>query len=137
MDLKGSLKSLPQQGELYGVPADTSKDVLWDQSLLEVKKDETKKKNQFQEDIENPSNSSKADYNLEDNVKVWSDFLYSRFHPKTVNVVKDYTHNSAENSFNVFPSGTSLWKTDYFQEDFSDKIRNYVEECDSFQVKLN
>ena len=31
-------------------------------------------------------------YHLDDSVVVWSDYLYGHFHPKTVSVIKDYSH---------------------------------------------
>jgi hypothetical protein len=36
--------------------------------------------------------------------------------------------------FDVFNYGASLWKTEQFQDDFIDRIRMYVEECDNMQV---
>jgi len=35
----------------------------------------------------------------------------------------------------VFNYGANLWKTEQFQDDFIDRIRVYVEECDNMQVK--
>lgn len=77
------------------------------------------------------------DYNFETDVKVWSDCLYTRFHPKTVNIIKEYVHNSEENAaFDVFTQGREIWSTEQFEDEFSDKIRNFVEECDNMQVSL-
>jgi hypothetical protein len=46
-------------------------------------------------------------------------------------------HTSDKNPFDVFNSGANLWKTEQFQEDFIDRIRLYVEECENMQVKDN
>ncbi|CAH1981359.1 unnamed protein product [Acanthoscelides obtectus] len=72
-------------------------------------------------------------YDFDKGVQVWSDFLYARFHPRTVNIVREYEHCNENTPFDAFPLGTSLWRTPAFEEDFADKIRNYVEECDHFQ----
>lgn len=135
MDLKGSSGVLPAASDLYD---DTSEfqtdDVQWDADRVEVKSEEKLEKNKFQEKLDNPDpNNEQTEFDFDKNVKVWSDYLYSRFHPRTLNLVKDYQHNS--NSFNSFHMGNKLWHTDQFQDEFMDKIRNYVEECDYFQVR--
>lgn len=68
---------------------------------------------------------------LDESVCVWSDFLYSRFHPRTVNILKEYEHENSNKAFDVFPLGHNVWES--LQEDFTDKIRQYLEECDNFQ----
>lgn len=137
-DLHGSLKTLPEQGELYKPLSNHfSNDVNWDLDKVEIQKDSNDVKNQFQSDLADPLESVKATakvYNFEEDVKVWSDFLYSRFHPKTINIIKEYQHGNENTPFDLFPLGTELWKKQQFQEDFSDKIRSYVEECDNFHV---
>ncbi|XP_017781412.1 PREDICTED: protein misato [Nicrophorus vespilloides] len=131
-DLKGSLKSLPQQGYLYDPPVDPNKfETCW-HSEVAIEEEEKIAKNEYQKEIDNPA-EPKIEYNLEDSVDVWSDFLYARFHPRTVNVINEYQHESEETPFNIFPVGQKLWETDYFKEDYADKIRSNVEECDNFQ----
>ncbi|KAG5867839.1 hypothetical protein JTB14_021234 [Gonioctena quinquepunctata] len=137
VDLKGSLKSLPETGYLYeplSNPADVN--VEWDENLVNIQSETNATKNKFQEDIENPSKLQGVpyeNYNLEKEVSVWSNYLYARFHPRTVNLVKQYQHCNENTPFDAFPVGTSLWKTPQFEEDFSNKIRNYIEECNEFQ----
>lgn len=131
VDLKDGLKALPQDGELYGVPKLPSGDeVNWDESAVEVVKHEEDEKSRFQKDL---AAGSHVDYDLETDVKVWSDFLYARFHPRTVNVVKQYEYGNVNTPFDVYPLGTDVWKTQQFDDEFCDKIRNYLEESDSFQ----
>lgn len=136
VDLKGSLKALPQEGDLYDTPSDPHKlHVDWDHRL-ELRKEPTEPKNEFQSDLVDPAvlpEVSHKTYNPEENFKVWSDFLYSRFHPRTTNIIKEYEHCNEQTPFDIFTQGLNLWKTDFFKEDFSDKIRNYIEECDHFQ----
>lgn len=90
-------------------------------------------------DLDDPEESKKVlnkTYDFENDVTVWSDFLYSRFHPRTVNILKEYQHGNEHTPFDAFPLGTGLWKSPDFEDDFSNKIRNYVEECDYFQVSV-
>lgn len=140
VDLKGSLKSLPESGLLDDpMPECPTDDTLWNEEIVQVNTTENEPKNQFQEDLSNmeqPRDALKKIYNLNEEVHVWSDFLYTRLHPRTINVIKQYEHESTISQFEVFPLGTNLWRTDVFKEEFSDKIRNYIEECDSFQVNI-
>lgn len=87
-------------------------------------------------DLDNPSEETEEaakNVNFENNVNKWVDYLVPRFHPRTVNVVKQYTHESPNQSFDIFTYGRNVWNTESFSEDFTDKIRNYVEECDLIQ----
>jgi len=74
-------------------------------------------------------------YNLDSTVNVWADYLRTRYHPRTVSIINEYEHNSDTKPFDVFNYGTDVWKTEQFQDDFIDRIRMYVEECDNMQVK--
>lgn len=144
MDLKGSLKTLPERGDLYETvtePAISS--VPWLENAVEIITEEKPPKNEFQEALAAPDTSNLDHLDsecLDGKVNVWSDYLYSRFHPRTVNVIREYQHESASVPFDVYPLGTNLWKEREFSEDFCDKIRSYIEECDSpqgFQVTVD
>lgn len=74
-------------------------------------------------------------YNLDNVVNVWADYLQTRYHPRTVSLINQYEHNSGTNPFDVFNYGANLWKMEQFQDDFIDRIRLYVEECENMQVK--
>lgn len=74
-------------------------------------------------------------YNLDSTVTVWTDYLRARYHPRTVSIINEYEHNSDTKPFDVFNYGADIWKTEQFQDDFIDRIRIYVEECDNMQVK--
>ncbi|XP_044261356.1 protein misato [Tribolium madens] len=128
VDLKGSLRALPVEGELYSLPSQSATDTI------EVIAEPPEEKNEFLKDIsETNTISTTKIYDLERQVQVWSDFLYTRFHPRTVNIIQEHQHNNENTPFDIFPLGANLWKKDQFSEDFSDKIRNYIEECNSFQ----
>ncbi|KAK9883944.1 hypothetical protein WA026_004884 [Henosepilachna vigintioctopunctata] len=134
VDLKGSLRALSESSEVYEEIPDCSKvEVRWDPDKVEIKKSERVNKNKFQQDLDDQSGlCGKSHYNLETDVKVWSDFLYARFHPRTINIIKEYQHQN-DSPFNTFPLGQELWKTEQFEEEFADKIRSYMEESDYFQ----
>lgn len=127
VDLKGSLKGLPEDGGLYEQAADVEqvkKGALWRENAVEV---------QAGEKFENQVDAVVEQGVFDEKVSVWSDFLYSRFHPRTVNVVRDFEHENEEKMFDVFPLGRDLWASEQFQDDFTNKIRQYLEECDNFQ----
>ncbi|KAL1513144.1 hypothetical protein ABEB36_002599 [Hypothenemus hampei] len=138
VDLKGSLKTLPEEGDLYGTnSAPSPSSVNWDENKVEFQEKQCEPKNDFQKDLNNANIEAivvqNKQYNLEKNVQVWSDYLYSRFHPRTVNIVNEFKHCNEENPFESYTLGTSLWKSDFFNDEFTDKIRNYIEECDQLQ----
>ncbi|KAK5649088.1 hypothetical protein RI129_003980 [Pyrocoelia pectoralis] len=130
VDLKGSLGTLPESGNLYDPQVPPSTVDTWGQGV-EIRESDKLPKNALQQQLD-MHNSLRTNSNLDNAVNVWSDFLYPRFHPRTVNIIKEYMHGG-ESEFDVFPLGAKLWKTEQFAEEFADKIRNYIEECDSFQ----
>ncbi|XP_067636109.1 protein misato [Eurosta solidaginis] len=147
VDLDGSLKHLPQEGELYGNSIKRSNDTTekeevkklkvdleTDSTDVEVVQQPQANKHDFQKDLENPViDIHEKEYNLAENVETWTDYLYARYHPRSVNIVNEYKHDSGKQIFDTFASGVQLWKTTQFEDDFCDKIRQYVEECDYLQ----
>lgn len=88
-DLKGSLKTLPEDGGLSNEIEET--EFQWD--AVEKIEEPAPPKNKYLEDIDSEgANALTKQYNFEQDVKTWTDYLYPRFHPRTVNVVKDYVH---------------------------------------------
>lgn len=73
-------------------------------------------------------------YNLDDDVKIWSDFLKARFHPRTITSIDEYKHNDSSNAFHNFGQGLSLWDSCTMKETWTDNLRLYAEECDYLQV---
>ncbi|KAJ8732915.1 hypothetical protein PYW07_015514 [Mythimna separata] len=128
-DLKGSLKTLPESGGLTSAGEDN--DLTWDN--IEKIEEPTPPKNEYLTDIDSQGPSVlKKEYNFEQDVKTWTDYLYPRLHERTINIVKEYVHGDDTESMDVYHTGKSLWKQD-FGDAFSDNIRRYVEECDSMQ----
>lgn len=155
VDLEGSLKHLPREGELYGnslkrgglndldnsenvaeheAVKKLKEDLPYESTELEVVAQPESSKNEFQVDLDKPEISiEEKDYNLAESVDNWADFLYARYHPRTVNIVKQYRHSSEKQTLDTFSRGIELWQTEEFEEEFSDRIRQYVEECDFMQ----
>lgn len=131
MDLKGSLGSLLKEGDLYEQQGPATPQ--WDK--VEVQRCPKVPKNEFQCDLDNPE-APKKNYDFPGQVKTWSDYLYTRFHPRTVNIVNEYQHCNLETPFDGFNLGGSVWRSETFEGEFSDKIRQYIEECDHFQVSF-
>ncbi|XP_069672251.1 protein misato homolog 1 [Periplaneta americana] len=143
VDLKGSLSHLPKEGDLYGHTEDVKPNqVQWPTEKVDVICSPKPEKNEFLNDLENEesvmdgseavSNIPKL-YNLDNVVNVWADYLRIRYHPRTVSIINEYEHKSDTRPFDVFNYGVNLWKNEIFQEEFIDRIRVYVEECDNMQ----
>jgi len=132
-DLKGTLGYLNEQGSLYNTESSNNQ-LLWDSTKLEITKDEPSSKPPF---IQNLNELDKAvdseTYNFESDVKSWVDYLLPLFHPRTVSIIKQYSHNCTQQPFNMFTYGRDLWTMEQFSDNFVDRIRCYVEECDLMQ----
>ncbi|XP_001862732.2 LOW QUALITY PROTEIN: protein misato [Culex quinquefasciatus] len=141
VDLKGTLKFMPQEGTLRPeIPLDEEQmleNVVWESGRVEVVKEAKVEKNEFQKDLEVAGKSEEEeeekDYNFKETVKDWIDFSYSRYHPRSIHIVNQYSHSKEENQFDTITNGMQLWHDFDFQDEFTDKIRQYLEECDGCQ----
>ncbi|XP_055632490.1 protein misato [Toxorhynchites rutilus septentrionalis] len=141
LDLKGTLKFEPKEGELYSFhdkninEEDVVKGLAWDSSKVEVIKEKPTEKNEYHKDLEDTSEKEtyEKDYNFKESVHDWIDFSYSRFHPRSINIINEFTHSKEDIQFDTITNGMEVWRGNYFQDDFTDKIRQYVEECDECQ----
>ncbi|KMQ87062.1 protein misato [Lasius niger] len=131
-DLKEVLGYLSEQGTLYDT-APSDNQLLWDDAKLEITNAEPSPKSPFIKSL-NESNKTvdSETFNFENDVKSWIDYVLPLFHPRTVTVIKEYLYNCTQ-PFNIFTYGRDLWTTKQFSDDFSDRIRLYVEECDLMQ----
>lgn len=127
---------MSNNGELYTDDAVDllATDDIWDIGGVEVVKQEPAKKSQYQMDLGAAGSTGGKDYKFSETVETWTDYLYSRYHPRSINIINDLEHSSTEDTFDCFTAGIELWKTEYFQEEFSDNIRQYIEECNRCQV---
>lgn len=159
MDVKGSLRTLRQEGNLYDPGKDTSA-LSWEGSLV-THKESPPTKNLFLEDLErlekgemltqaDSSSQSQCSgavsgdtvnshldrvqkgYRLEGSVKVWSDFLRIHLHPRTISVINQYNHDGEAHRLEAFGQGESLLQGSVL-EDLEDRLHFFVEECDYLQ----
>lgn len=139
VDLKGAFGYLKEEGTLYNViQSQRAPQSLWDDTKVEVVKEDTIDKPPFIKSLDEPteisdSASELASNDIENNINSWVDYLLPRFHPRTSNIIKQYRHGCATHPFDIFTYGRNLWNTEQFSDDFSERIRVYVEECDLMQ----
>lgn len=86
------------------------------------------------DDEDQKFNFTEKVYNLDNDVKTWSDFLKARFHPRTITSIDEYKYNDSNNPFHNFVQGLELWDTYKMKETWTDNLRLYAEECDYLQV---
>jgi len=157
VDLKGALGSLPEFGDLYhSVPS--AKTDLFQQasqnwhSKLEIEREETHHKSNFVKSLEEAEDKIDEDKDicendkkstvsgptdtsigqqLEEEVKLWSDFLRTRFHPKTNVVVGEYFHGNSK-EFDIYGTGVEVWSSNQgaISDEIEDRIRFFAEEAD-------
>ncbi|XP_033211026.1 protein misato isoform X2 [Belonocnema kinseyi] len=140
VDLKGSLGYLSEVGSLYSSQSEEKQSILWYDENIEITKEPEVPKTPFVKSLDEPSVEKPKNFEFENDVNKWVDYLVPRFHPRTVNIIKEYSQGSESQPFDIFNYGRNLWNTDSFSQDFTDNIRAYVEECDliqGFQVLLD
>lgn len=144
IDLEEAFGYLKKQGTLYDVTqSEEAQQCLWDDKKVQILKKEAVDKTPFVKSLDESSeasNSTSSPPNLENNIGSWVDYLLPRFHPRTLNVIKHHKHDGAMYPFSIFTYGRNLWNTEQFSDDFSERIRAYVEECDlmqGFQIILD
>lgn len=156
IDLKGALGSLPEFGDLYHEVGQVAKTDLSAQASqnwhlkLDIERAETHHKSHFLRDLEateNRENDEDKDIDvknkegvtkvsdsrqLDNEVKLWSDFLRTRFHPQTNIVVREHSHANTIDPFDVFGHGVNLWtnRQTYLSDEVEDRLRFFAEEAD-------
>lgn len=127
------LKDLEKQEEDYQVPTDYEE--------MELSQDDTTGENlETKEPKEVDGNCDSQEdvfgqkfYNLDDSVQVWSDFLNIHLHPKSVNIINEFSHNSSELPFDIHGCGyQTMSATDTWTE-AEDRLHFFTEECDQLQ----
>lgn len=155
-DLKGSLGALTVDGGLYEDQLSPDPSLaLWPEDRVEVEAADEAQKNEFLNDLD--ACSSRAEvcsiddvkkekvvvpkrYCLDESVNVWSDYLRTFYHPRSLAITNEYKHNDDNTPFKFYGQGIELWKNEDYQEDFAERIRAYMEEADNsqgFQVLLD
>ena len=72
-------------------------------------------------------------YDLDSSVNVWSDFLRTHYHPKSVHIIDQYRHNTELHPFDLFCCGNEVLATYSETCEWEDRIHFFTEECDSLQ----
>lgn len=154
LDCKGSLKYIQESGNLYtnNIPLERNNPesnlldqvihtIDWDESNIEVMETEEIPMTDYQKSLMDVEGSEQQkDFDLKSNVQNWPDFMYTRYHPRSINIIKEYEYHNDVSTLDTFSAGMQLWNNSYFEDDYCDKIRNYIEECDNsqgFQVLLD
>jgi len=156
LDLKGSLGTLPECGELYGrntIPKVCSESLNWTEGH-QIFKEEPVKKNSFLRELDNEIHTEDDErgekdidkaigiedikeeeeplYNLENQVTFWSDYLAARFHPKSVLLCDSFQHKNTAHPFDTWGLGRGVWRDGRgMGDEFEDRIRFFAEECDN------
>ena len=159
LDLKGSLGTLPESGELYdkiSIPKEDSLSLHWSGGH-QVFREEPIQKNEFLSDLERDTDNALSEkdvddvtaedsmdgndeklYDLEESVSCWSDYLGARYHPRSVLLCNSYQHDNPVLPFDGWGLGREVWRdSSGLGDSLEDRIRHYAEECDSlggFQV---
>lgn len=156
-DLKGSLKTLKQEGILYDL--NSQEEVKWGGDV-NLHQSVPVPKNQYLQDLAAKENtvlvpedtdqgegddipddiSAKEEevfgrklYDLDDSVSVWSDFLKVHIHPKSTHIINEYTKDSEIDKFDIFGCGKSVLSNYETRSEMEDRIHFFTEECDSLQ----
>lgn len=143
IDHKSALCHMPADGGLYSHNPTTTatnemelseRDTLWDPSRIEVLREDAIERPVYQQDLDaGDQEMDEKDYDFRENTQSWTDYVYSRYHPRTINTLPMLNTKDAETSFDCYSRGTQMWKEQYFGDDFSDQIRHYIEECNNCQ----
>lgn len=146
-ELKGGLGGLRSSGFLYDDDEEESETQImhtWDGDV-DFHKQTPESKNKFLLDLNEDqyneateeTTSSNGDlkkavksYDLETDVKVWSDYLKTYLHPKSINIINEYSHRYENDPFDLWTKGADLKNT---LEVIEERIRFYAEECDRMQ----
>ncbi|KAI8902308.1 tubulin domain-containing protein [Globomyces pollinis-pini] len=130
VDRKGSLGTLKKYGDLYPTTQSNPAD-MWDGKVDKFEA-ELIPKNNFLKGLDD-SNVDRARINSED-IQTWSDFNGIYYHPNTIFELKSYLHEDTTNQFNYFTQGKNTYADlDFLNELMDDKVRKFLEECDSCQ----
>lgn len=147
VDHKNALKHLPEDGGLYAEPSlfagagsdlnFSEQQTLWEPERLDVIKSEAAEKSEYQRDLDAntvaDSDSADKDYDFRNNVSTWTDYLSTRYHPRSFKLLRSITEASETQQFDCYSSGTQIWTAESFEDDFGDRVRQYIEECNNCQ----
>jgi len=152
VDLAGNLGHLPVTGELYGnfvqrdeelLPLGTGEELQQarqqaEESGVSAQRLDVHEKppaviSEYQRDLLKNSVAPEKNYQLAETANSWADFLYARYHPRTLNVLPGLVRDPNVQALGSYSAGAELWQEIAFNDEFCDRIRLYVEEGDGLQ----
>ncbi|XP_061461962.1 protein misato homolog 1 isoform X2 [Rhineura floridana] len=156
MDLKGSLSSLKQEGCLY-TDTKTNTPLAWKGNLT-MHQEDPSPVNPFLMNLDKPEGIRpfNGDFaprtlpgdrplrperqdeapkmpRLESKMHVWSDFLRTHLHPRSILTIHQYNHEGDSSRLEAFGQGEKLLQDSTYLEELEDRLHFYVEECDYLQ----
>lgn len=66
--------------------------------------------------------------------QLWTEFLKVQLHPRTIHLISHHLHQSADDPFDLFGSGSECAADPVWQESFMDDTRWFAEDCDALQA---
>ncbi|KAJ3012553.1 Protein misato 1 [Thoreauomyces humboldtii] len=138
-DLKGSLRTLKRVSPLYEAEDGNEEETIasWNGGVEKHVQDPYPK-NEFLTNLDKDADPNAPPHSfsshLDASVSVWSDFNKLYYHPKTLVEVPSYVHDDDQNPFSAFTQGLDvIGNPDFREELLEDRLRFFVEECDSLQ----
>ncbi|GAB6032460.1 hypothetical protein CHUAL_011097 [Chamberlinius hualienensis] len=82
--------------------------------------------------VENPV-GNEAEKRLTSPPKLWSDYVVTPFHPRSVHEFRDYSFNNEAYRFSNYFDGFDLTSAEGVMDEIDSRIRYFTEECDHLQ----
>lgn len=99
----------------------------------QVIRDDPIKKPEYQQDLDAAAKQvEEKEYDFRNNTNTWADYMYARYHPRSINLLPEM-NKSSDISFDCYTRGAQVWTEKNFDDEFSDRIRHYIEECNNCQ----
>ncbi|XP_062578532.1 protein misato homolog 1-like isoform X1 [Saccostrea cucullata] len=118
---------LEDKGKLPG-----SSDIIYDDVEMKDSSSSTTKDTEGRTS-DTPVVFGKVFHNLDDVVRVWSDYLRVYLHPKTIHIIEQFSHLNSLHPFDVHGAGHKALEDHEARKELEDRIHYFCEECDSLQ----
>ncbi|XP_072050730.1 protein misato homolog 1-like [Amphiura filiformis] len=132
-------KGTPPHKNEFLADLDAQDELLYTQASSK-EEDQSSQDTDTMETEENPADAAekkeqkpKKMYYLDESVVVWSDYLYGHMHPKTVSVIREFSHDSDVEPFELYTQGKTLMQKPSMEDDLEDRLHFFAEECDHLQ----
>jgi len=135
VDLAGNLGHLPVTGELYGnfvqrdeelLPLGTGEELQQarqqaEESGVSAQRLDVHEKppaviSEYQRDLLKNSVAPEKNYQLAETANSWADFLYARYHPRTLNVLPGLVRDPNVQALGSYSAGAELWQEIAFND---------------------